>query len=276
MPSTSMLDSKISRLQRELKQFESQHAKELKEESDALSKINKAQASINRTKSTSTMKNKRNEIQRENKKSSSAKEKQSKLATKISKKRTELQKAQADLQSLKQKEQDKLFKQQERKLKEFKYKQSVITSDDNFSDDESQVQKEYDVFISHSSDDKDGFVNDLAKAIKEADISIWYDSDSIGWGKSIRQEIDKGLRHSRYGIVVISPSFIDKYWTNYELDGILNKESSSNQQMLLPIWHNVTADQVNKYSYSLSDKLALNSGINTINEIVENIKNLLK
>jgi hypothetical protein len=46
--------------------------------------------------------------------------------------------------------------------------------------------------------------------------------------------------------------------------------------MILPFWHNVTADQVKKYSYSLSGKLALNSAINTIDDIVEKVLGLIK
>ncbi len=45
--------------------------------------------------------------------------------------------------------------------------------------------------------------------------------------------------------------------------------------MLLPIWHNITADEMKNYSYSLSNKLALNTALNTKDEIVENVKKVL-
>lgn len=276
MPSTSILDSKIKRLQREISQLENKRSKTVDDEASAIKKINRANDSISRSKQASTIKSKEKEIQRENGKIQTAKKKQADLLTQISKKNTEYNKAMTDLNKERQKEQDKIFKEQEKKINDYKIQQNLAREELAVQKMDDGPLKEYDVFISHSTNDKDSFVNDLAEALKEANVSIWYDSDSIGWGKSIRQEIDNGLAYSNYGIVVISPSFIEKYWTNYELDGILSKEGATKSQVILPIWHNVTADQVQKYSFSLSNKLALNTAINTIDEIVENVKKLLK
>lgn len=277
MPSINMLESKIKRLQRDISQLETNRANAAKDEGDALKKINRVNSTLARTKNLSTIKNKEREIQRENDKVQRAKGKQADLLMKISRKNTDLNKAQRELSKENKREQEKIHKEQERKIKNFKINQSKVA--DEILQQPSQINngivKEFDVFISHSSDDKDSFVNDLATSLKKSNISIWYDTDSIGWGQSIRQEIDKGLAHSKYGIVVISPSFIEKYWTSYELDGILQKEGSTGRQMILPIWHNVTADQVQKYSYSISLRNALNTGINTMEDIVENLKKLL-
>ena len=254
--------------------MEKLRAKAVKDESDSIQKVNKANLAINKSRNQTTINNKLREIKRENDKIQLLKSKQADLLKKIASKNNELNKAISDLAKARQKEQNRIFEEQEKKISEFKIQQNnaiqeVATS---LADD---IVKEYDVFISHSADDKDSFVEELASALKNAGVTIWYDSDNIGWGKSIRQEIDKGLAHSKYGIVVISPSFIAKHWTNYELDGILTKEGITNAQMLLPIWHNITADQVQKYSYSLANKLALNTAINTIDEIVDKVKKLL-
>jgi hypothetical protein len=272
MASTTYLDSKIKRLQGEINQLENQRSKATRDESEAIKKINRANSSINRTKNITTIKNKGKEIEKENEKIQKSKAKQADLLTKISKKNMDLNNAINELGMAQRKEQDKIYQDQERKLQEFKIMQAANKANINLDDD---LAKEYDIFISHSADDKDSFVNDLAVALKDAGVDIWYDSDSIGWGQSIRQEIDKGLAYSKFGIVVISPSFIEKHWTNYELDGILNKEGSTNVQMILPIWHNITADQVQKYSYSLANKLALNTALNTIEEIVESVKKMI-
>ncbi|ELK44159.1 toll/interleukin-1 receptor domain-containing protein [Halobacillus sp. BAB-2008] len=275
MVSTNFLDGKIKRLQREINQLENKRSKAVDDEASAIKKINRANDTISRSKQSSTIKTKEREIQRENNKIQNAKKKQADLLTKISKKNTEYNKAMTDLNNERQKEQNKIFKEQEKKINDYKIQQNLARDELAVQKMDEDQLKEYDVFISHSANDKDSFVNDLAEALKDANVSVWYDSDSIGWGKSIRQEIDNGLAYSKYGIVVISPSFIEKYWTNYELDGILSKEGATKSQIILPIWHNVTADQVQKYSLSLSNKLALNTGINTIDEIVENVKKLL-
>ena len=68
----------------------------------------------------------------------------------------------------------------------------------------------YDVFISHASEDKPGFVRLLADKLKERRIEVWYDEFSLQVGDSLRQSIDQGLAKSRYGIVILSHHFFQK------------------------------------------------------------------
>ena len=140
---------------------------------------------------------------------------------------------------------------------------------------ERDEQREYDVFISHASEDKDEIVRPLAVKLQSMGLKIWYDEFELRIGDSLRRKIDKGLANSRFGIVVLSTSFISKGWTNYELDGIVTKVISG-QQVILPIWHNITKQQVIDYSPSLVDKLARNTAINTIEEIADEIYEVVK
>jgi len=80
---------------------------------------------------------------------------------------------------------------------------------------------------------------------------------------SLRQKIDKGLANSRFGIVILSKSFISKGWTNYELDGIITR-TISGEQVMLPIWHNITKQEVVNFSPSIADKFARNTALFTI------------
>lgn len=133
---------------------------------------------------------------------------------------------------------------------------------------------EYDVFISHASEDKDEIVRPLANALVEKGVKVWYDEFEMKIGDSLRRKIDKGLANSRFGIVVISKDFIKKGWTNYELDGIITK-AVSGEQIILPIWHNITKKEVIDFSPSLADKLARNTAINTVDEIASEISELI-
>lgn len=137
------------------------------------------------------------------------------------------------------------------------------------------VDPEYDVFISHASEDKDEVVRPLANALRDKGVKVWYDEFEMKIGDSLRRKIDKGLANSRFGIVVVSKDFIKKGWTNYELDGIITK-AISGEQILLPIWHNITKKEVVDFSPSLADKLARNTAINTIDEIASEIANLIQ
>ncbi len=133
----------------------------------------------------------------------------------------------------------------------------------------------HDVFISHASEDKDNFVRPLANALINEGLNVWFDEMTLRIGDSLRQKIDKGLANSRVGLVVLSPSFIDKGWTNYELDGIVTR-TVSGEQVLLPIWHNITKQQVVNFSPSLADKVARSTATHTIEEIASEIAELIR
>ena len=139
---------------------------------------------------------------------------------------------------------------------------------------EEPIIRKYDVFISHASEDKGEVVRPLAIALQNKNLKVWYDEFELKIGDSLRQKIDKGLANSRFGIVVLSKNFIRKGWTNYELDGIITK-SVSGQQVVLPIWHDITKQEVIDYSPSLADKVARNTATYTIDEIADEIAEVI-
>ena len=136
------------------------------------------------------------------------------------------------------------------------------------------IEKEYEVIISHASDDKDEVVRPLAEALKNENISVWYDEFELRIGDSLRRKIDKGIATSKVGLIVLSEKFFKKGWTNYELDGLVTRHNTE-EQILLPIWHNVTRKQVIDFSPSLADKVARSTAINTVEEIASEIAELI-
>lgn len=152
--------------------------------------------------------------------------------------------------------------------------QLPLVQEKNLYIDTIDANKEYDVFISHASEDKDSVVRPLALALKGKGVNVWYDEFELKIGDSLRRKIDQGLSKSKFGIVVISRSFIKKGWTNYELDGLMTK-AISGQQILLPIWHDITKQEVIDYSPSLADKVARNTSQETVEEIASEVAELI-
>lgn len=136
------------------------------------------------------------------------------------------------------------------------------------------AEKEHDVFISHASEDKEEIVRALANALVNLGLDVWYDEFSLRIGDSLRRKIDQGLAKSKVGLVVFSEAFFKKGWTNYELDGIVTR-SVSGEQILLPIWHGVTKQQVIEFSPSLADKVARSTATHTVEEIAQEIAELI-
>lgn len=135
----------------------------------------------------------------------------------------------------------------------------------------------YDVFISHAWEDKETFVNDFVAALEKEKISVWYDSNNISWGDSLRESIDRGLQKSKFGIVVLSPDYIKegKYWTKQELNALFQLETI-NGKTILPIWHNLTKKDVLEYSPIIADRNAMNTTMLTPEEIASELSKLLK
>jgi hypothetical protein len=136
---------------------------------------------------------------------------------------------------------------------------------------EQGTEPEYDVFISHATEDKDEVVRPLAEALRAVGLRVWYDEYELKVGDSLRRKIDHGLVTSRFGVVVLSKPFFDKGWPQYELDGFVSREMGNSEQLILPIWHNITKDELLRRSPSLVDKVALRTGDLTIEEIAEQI-----
>jgi hypothetical protein len=132
-----------------------------------------------------------------------------------------------------------------------------------------------DVFISHASEDKAAVVIPLANRLRELGVSVWLDAFELRIGDSLRRKIDAGLAASRFGIVVLSRSFFRKGWPQYELDGLVTLQISG-KQSLLPVWHEITKDEVIAQSPSLADKIARSTAQFTIEEIATEIASVVR
>jgi formylglycine-generating enzyme required for sulfatase activity len=117
---------------------------------------------------------------------------------------------------------------------------------------------DWDVFISHAWEDKEDIARPLAEALRRKGLRVWYDEFTLTLGDSLRRSIDRGLAQSRYGVVILSPYFFAKEWPQKELDGLAAREVSG-EKVILPVWHNITADQVREYSPTLADRVAVSS-----------------
>ena len=133
----------------------------------------------------------------------------------------------------------------------------------------------HDVFISHATEDKDDVVRPLAQALIGQNLRVWYDEFELRIGDSLRRKIDAGLAQSRFGIVVLSHAFFQKNWPQYELDGLVTREMTG-EQVILPLWHEITKQKVISRSPSFADKIARTTSNSTIAEIAQEIADVIQ
>ena len=118
------------------------------------------------------------------------------------------------------------------------------------------MEKKYDIFISHASKDKETIVRPLAIFLERLSVRVWFDEFSLQLGDSLTASIDKGLQESRYGLVVLSKSFLNKRWPEYEYRSLMTREIDG-ERVILPLWYDVTKEDVKNFSLYLADIKAL-------------------
>lgn len=116
--------------------------------------------------------------------------------------------------------------------------------------------EEWDVFISHASEDKEAIAAPLARALLAKGLRVWYDEFSLKLGDSLRKCIDRGLSRSRFGVVILSDHFFQKHWPQQELNGLASREVNG-AKVVLPVWHGVSFTEVQIYSPMLADRFAV-------------------
>ncbi|MGC1932057.1 MAG: pentapeptide repeat-containing protein [Candidatus Nitrosopolaris sp.] len=116
--------------------------------------------------------------------------------------------------------------------------------------------QQYDAFISHASEDKATIARELARYLVSYGLNIWYDEFTLEIGDSLSEKIDLGLANSRFGIVILSKNFFRKNWPRQELNALATKSMLTGKKVILPVWHEVTPEEVFRYSPTLADKWA--------------------
>jgi hypothetical protein len=66
-----------------------------------------------------------------------------------------------------------------------------------------------DVFLCHAWDDRQGAAKELCDLLVSYGATVWFSEYDVGLGKSLLTEIEKGLRTSRAGIVLVTPTMLD-------------------------------------------------------------------
>ena len=273
--------SQIDRLNKEIASLRQAVAREGENEAKATAKLNRAQQGVQRASTQSALNSRLRELERV----------QRDLA-KINKKRADLDKKIADktasLGSYNQRlarEQDVARKKAEdhqrrllrdREQLERRIAHHVTTRSRVAPLGRAIVQSlAHDFFICHASEDKDSIVRDLAVALKSRGKKVWYDEFSLRVGDSLRASVDNGLANSRFGVVILSKHFFEKDWPQMELNGLFGLETVG-EKRILPIWHEISKDEVARHSPILADKIALNTSVKTAKELADELCKVLE
>ena len=268
--------NQINRLIKEIADLRKAETKETKKEADIHAGINRANQAASRANSASTIQSELKKVERATSQLATVQKKRAEILRKIADKSKSLSSYEARQAREDEKERKRISGAQKQLIHEPEDNERKISSEIRRRAETSRitttepVQANYDFFISHASEDKDTFVRGLAEALQAKGASVWYDEFTLKVGDSLRREIDRGLANSRFGVVVLSRHFFSNEWPQRELNGLLSLEGEGAAR-ILPVWHEISKDEVAQFSPMLADIVALNTSLKTTDEIADDL-----
>lgn len=138
-----------------------------------------------------------------------------------------------------------------------------------------QPLRECDIFIAYAEEDKERVVVPLARALTKRGYKVRYEGYDITKDTNLRRRMDEGLARSAVGIVLLSKDFLEKGRGMHDLRNLMSKKISG-PQSLIPVWHNVTKQEMMEASSALADIPARNTALETIEEIADGVADMLR
>ena len=107
----------------------------------------------------------------------------------------------------------------------------------------------YDVFLSYASEDRQYAVS-LKQALNEANVSVWIDVEEVSLGEPILPAIERGIKESRYAVLLLSPSYTAKSWPKVEFDALMKRQiDARGGPGILPLLHGgLSQEQLAEFS----------------------------
>jgi RNA-directed DNA polymerase len=91
---------------------------------------------------------------------------------------------------------------------------------------------DYDVFISHASEDKDDVARPIFEACQRAGVKAFLDEAHIGWGQSFTTKINSALGAARTILAVVSNRSVAKDWPLAEVNTALALEVNGHKKVV--------------------------------------------
>ena len=114
-----------------------------------------------------------------------------------------------------------------------------------------------DLFLCHAWDDRAGAALDFYNLLTGLDVKVWFSEKDVPLGTPLMRQIDKGLKSSRAGIVLVTPALLN----SLNAEGIADKELSVllSTGRVIPVAHGTTFQEL----LDVSPLLASHSGLTT-------------
>jgi len=264
---------KVAQLRHKLSELRKKLAKTTGDVAANRKKAAEHRTAATKARNPSTAANKTRQAEKSEAKANAAEQERAKLESQIARRDSELVRAIRELERQQSNDEKLARRRDEARVKalEDRLRQEQQTASQLVGVDQQPTEAEWDFFVSHSSTDKDTIVRPLAELLRAREARVWFDEFELRVGDDLRARIDDGLANSRFGVVVLSTSFLSgRHWTDNELSGLF-----ANQTRILPIWHHVSHDEVAAYSAMLAGRVALLTATKSLEQIAKELLDIL-
>ena len=130
-----------------------------------------------------------------------------------------------------------------------------------------------DVFLCHAWDDRQQAAKELHDLLELRGVKVWFSEKDVGLGVPLLRAIDKGLAHSRVGIVLVTPSLLRRLPN----EGIADKELSAllAGERLVPVVHHTTYEALREVSPLLASRSGLSTAEDSMGGVADKIAELV-
>jgi len=128
----------------------------------------------------------------------------------------------------------------------------------------------YDLFISHDVKDRSGFTTQLVLGLKQSGLKVWYSSHDLKPGDDLPTEIKWAMDNSRFGLPIFTSNYMESNWGMQEFNYLMIKEKIEKRKVIIPIWHNITLNEIIRKMPMEANRFAINSN-KGIDRVVQNV-----
>jgi TIR domain len=126
-----------------------------------------------------------------------------------------------------------------------------------------------DLFLCHAWDDREGSASELYDRLKSNGATVWFSEKDLALGTQMLRSIDKGLRNSRIGIVLVTPALLK----SIENEGIAEKELSVllATGRVIPVTHGTTFAALRDVSPMLASHAGLDTADSSLDDVAAKV-----
>lgn len=126
-----------------------------------------------------------------------------------------------------------------------------------------------DVFLCHAWPDREGAAKELYDHLDAFGVDVWFSEKDVPLGVSLLRAIDKGLKISKIGVVLVTPAML----TTLANEGIADKELSALlvTERVIPVCHETTFDDLNDESPLLASRAGITTAGSSLEEVAVKI-----